>query len=237
VKMITPSTALFPACWCAEKMKPAEIRRIPSPVPRQRTAGASQEPKPASSDKVGEHSASNDAYLIAECLNGNEKAWEALIQKYKRLVYSIPIKYGASPADAEDILQSVYMQLFCELSKLRRAESLKSWLMVVTSRKCFQWHRRKRNEMTLDDIEEQHPEAIAISPPETLEAQEEQCLREAIAQLSPRCRELVRLLFYEQPPMPYAEVARRLGLSTGSIGFTRGSCLVRLQKILLKMGF
>jgi RNA polymerase sigma factor (sigma-70 family) len=218
-------------------MKRAEDRSLPSSLSGSRTGGVSEQPKRVSSDQVGEQSTLSDAYLIAECLKGNEEAWEALIQKYKRLVYSIPIKYGASPADAEDILQSVYMQLFCELSKLRRAESLKSWLMVVTSRKCFQWHRRKRIEMTLEDIEEQHPEAVAISAPETLEAEEEQCLREAIAQLPPRCRELVRLLFYEQPPTPYAEVARRLGLSPGSIGFTRGSCLVHLQKILKKMGF
>jgi RNA polymerase sigma factor (sigma-70 family) len=235
--MIAPPAALFPACWYAEKTKRGEGDNLPSPLPRPHTGGLSQAPKPASSDQAGEQSPSSDAYLVAECLKGNEEAWEALIQKYKRLVYSIPIKYGASPADAEDILQSVYTQLFCELSKLRRAESLKSWLMVVTSRKCFQWHRRKRIETTLDDIEEQHPEAVAISGPEALEAEEEQCLREAIAQLSPRCRELVRLLFYEQPPTPYAEVARRLGLPTGSIGFTRGSCLLRLQKILFKMGF
>jgi hypothetical protein len=47
---------------------------------------------------------------------------------------------------------------------------------------------------------------------------------------------LVRLLFYEQPPLPYAEVARKLGLATGSIGFTRGRCLERLHKIL-ELGF
>jgi RNA polymerase sigma factor (sigma-70 family) len=218
-------------------MKRVEDHSLPSSVSGSRTGEVSEEPKRVSSSQVGEQSTSSDAYLIAECLSGNEAAWQKLIEKYKRLVYSIPIKYGVSPADAEDILQSVYMQLFCELSKLRRAESLKSWLMVVTSRKCFQWHRQKRDQMTLDDAEEQYPQAIAISAPEILEAEEEQYLREAIAQLSPRCRELVRLLFYEQPPTPYAEVARRLGLPTGSIGFTRGSCLVRLQKILKKMGF
>lgn len=107
-------------------MKRAEDRSLPSSLSGSRTGGVSEQPKRVSSDQVGEQSTLSDAYLIAECLKGNEEAWEALIQKYKRLVYSIPIKYGASPADAEDILQSVYMQLFCELSKLRRAESLKS---------------------------------------------------------------------------------------------------------------
>jgi RNA polymerase sigma factor (sigma-70 family) len=70
-----------------------------------------------------------------------------------------------------------------------------------------------------------------------LEALErEQSVREAIALLPPRCAEMIRLLFYEHPPLPYAEVARRLGLATGSIGFIRGRCLQRLQKALQDLG-
>jgi DNA-directed RNA polymerase specialized sigma24 family protein len=62
-------------------------------------------------------------------------------------------------------------------------------------------------------------------------------VREATAQLPPRCRELVDLLFYQEPPLAYAEVARRLGLASGSIGFIRGRCLKRLRKVLEGMGF
>jgi RNA polymerase sigma factor (sigma-70 family) len=189
------------------------------------------------SAETSQQSASDDARLVAECIKGNEDAWETLIQKYKRMIFSIPIKFGASPQDAADIAQSVYMELFCELSNLRRAESLKSWLMIVTSRKCFQWHRRKHVEVTLDDAEQESGEALALSASAMAEVEKEQLLREAIVQLPPRCRQMVHMLFYEHPPAPYAEVARRLGLATGSIGFTRGRCLKRLQKILLDMGF
>jgi RNA polymerase sigma factor (sigma-70 family) len=189
------------------------------------------------SDQIGEQAPTNDSYLVAECLKGNEEAWLALVNKYKRLIYSVPIKYGACSEDAADILQSVFMELFSELSKLQKAESLKAWLMVVTSRKCFHWHRQKRLELNLDNIETEYPEAVAISAPEIVEAEKEQLLREGIAQLSPRCRELVRMLFYEQPPLPYAEIAQRVGLATGSIGFTRARCLERLHEILREMGF
>jgi RNA polymerase sigma factor (sigma-70 family) len=69
------------------------------------------------------------------------------------------------------------------------------------------------------------------------EIEREQMLKEAAASLSPRCQEMIRLLFYQEPPLPYREVARRLGLATGSIGFIRGRCLQRLQKKLQAMGF
>jgi len=45
------------------------------------------------------------------------------------------------------------------------------------------------------------------------------------------------MLFFECPPRPYQEIARDLGLATGSIGFIRGRCLEKLRKRLEEMGF
>ena len=65
----------------------------------------------------------------------------------------------------------------------------------------------------------------------------EQMLRNALAEVSPRCRELIRMLFFETPARPYREAARTLGIATGSVGFIRGRCLERLRKHLEKAGF
>ena len=65
----------------------------------------------------------------------------------------------------------------------------------------------------------------------------EQMLREAVMALPPRCRQLIEMLFFEEPARPYQEVARNLGLATGSIAFIRGRCLTRLRRQLEKMGF
>jgi len=81
-------------------------------------------------------------------------------------------------------------------------------------------------------------EANLVAPPDVaVDIEREQMLREATARLSPRCQEMIRLLFYAEPPLPYREVARRLGLATGSVGFIRGRCLQRLKKTLQAMGF
>ena len=68
------------------------------------------------------------------------------------------------------------------------------------------------------------------------ELEREQMVLDALAELPPRCREMIRMLFYVEPAVPYREVAQRLGLATGSIGFIRGRCLQRLQKALQRMG-
>jgi RNA polymerase sigma factor (sigma-70 family) len=183
---------------------------------------------------------SSDERLVRECLEGSQEAWSTLIRKYKRLIYSIPFRYGATPDDAADIFQAVCIELLSDLASVRKIESLRSWIISVTIHKSYRWKQQKKDEVELDGAEEDGP-ALAVTStalPEWVEETERaQKVREAITRLKPRCAEMIRLLFYEDPPIAYQEVARRLGLATGSIGFIRGRCLGQLQKILAKKGF
>jgi RNA polymerase sigma factor (sigma-70 family) len=182
----------------------------------------------------------DDGRLIQACRDGDQEAWSVLIHRYRRLIYSIPARYGAQPADASDIFQAVCLELYAELPRLRKVESLRSWLISVTAHQAFHWKQRalKRATREASDIEPDTSRADEPVPPAILEAAErEQILRDAIRSLPPRCREMIRLLFYEDPPLPYAEIARRLGLATGSIGFIRGRCLKKLERLLGNAGF
>jgi RNA polymerase sigma factor (sigma-70 family) len=181
----------------------------------------------------------SDEELVEECLRGNQAAWSAVVDKYKNLVYSAPLKYRLSPQDAADIFQDVWVDLYAELKNLRKPGALGSWLVSVASNKCFQWKRRHARKR------EQQPSAADREPvahdplfPEWKEqAERSQMLRDAIAQLPERCQTMVRLLFYRTPPLPYANVARQLGVAEGSIGFLRGRCLEKLRKSLEARGF
>jgi len=179
-----------------------------------------------------------DARLIRACLRGNEQAWSVLIAKYKNLIYSIPMRYGASPEDAADIFQAVCLELFSELPRLRKPDSLRSWLITVAAHQSFHWKRRVRHRAE-DELTDLEAEKLGIEPSLDLieQVEREQMLREAVAALPARCQEMIRLLFYQEPQMPYRDVAKQLGLATGSIGFIRGRCLKRLQRALEKSGF
>lgn len=179
-----------------------------------------------------------DTRLVQGCLRGSEEAWSALVDKYKNLIFSIPIKYGFSVDDATDIFQAVCLELLSELPKLRKPKALPKWILQITAHKCFHWKRQQRRVEASDPDDEkleqsEPPRAEAI----LREAEEEQGLRQVISELPPRCRELVRLLFFEEPPRPYQEIAATLGIATGSIGFIRQRCLERLRKRLLDVGF
>ena len=177
-----------------------------------------------------------DARLVRECVRGDEDAWAALVDKYKNLVFSIPRKQGMSRDAAADVFQRVCMLLLSELPHLRKAEALPMWLIRVTVRECQRWRRQEQPYGASDEaaalamVEDERP-----LPEETLaQLAEEQELRDAVMALSPRCRELMAMLFFEDPPRSYLEAARALGLASGSVPFIRARCLARLRKDLEK---
>ncbi len=179
-----------------------------------------------------------DTGLVQQCLRGSEEAWSALIDKYKNLIFSIPIKYGFSSDDATDIFQAVCLELLSELPKLRRPKALPKWIMQVTAHKCFH-HKRQLQRMETSEPDDEVAEQSTPARAEGIlkQAEEEQALRQAMSDLPPRCRQLINMLFFEEPARPYQQLAAELGLSTGSIGFIRQRCLERLRKRLHEAGF
>lgn len=180
----------------------------------------------------------NDARLVKECLAGNEEAWSLLIDKYKALIYSIPVKYRLPPDEATEVFQATCVELLRRLPDLRQPRALPKWLIQVAHHQCYRW-KRQQLRMVSRDGEESVPDPETPAVAETLirQTQEEQMLRDAVAALSPQCRRLVQLLFFENPPRAYNEVAAELGLAVGSIGFTRQKCMDRLKKRLDELGF
>jgi RNA polymerase sigma factor (sigma-70 family) len=181
----------------------------------------------------------SDGDLVRGCLKGREEDWNALIDKYKNLIFALPLRYGLSREEAADIFQAVCLDLIQELPKLRDPKALPKWLMQVASHKCFHWKRQCARMISRDDEEVGVPEASVGAEAELnlQEVEEEQLLREARAGLSSQCQELIRMLFYEEPSRPYQQVAASLGLATGSIGFLRQKCLDRLKDRLDAVGF
>jgi len=172
--------------------------------------------------------------LVKECIGGNEAAWSALIDRYKNLIFSVPIKYRFSREEAADVFQMVCFELLSELPRIREPKALPKWILMVATHKCY--HLKNQDKRHLEKAEnfaktvqtELSPEAETI----VQQAESEQHIREAIGSLSQRCQDLVQMLFFEEPSRPYDEVAQTLGLARGSIGFIRQRCLDKLRKKL-----
>ena len=163
---------------------------------------------------------------------GTRRAWDAIVDRYAPLIWSICRRYRLDRADTDDVGQSVWLRLVDQLGQLREPEALPGWLATTTRRECGRLltgsRRREALGSAVDpaDIPDQGP---AAAEEEVLAAERHAALREAFAELPPRCQELVGLLITD-PPVPYAEISAKLGIPVGSIGPNRARCLDRLRR-------
>jgi len=180
---------------------------------------------------------SSDEELIAACRTGDNLAWDALVERYQRLVYTIPSRYGLTPAEIDDVFQSTWLSLLRNLKTLREPDRVSAWLVTTARREC--WERRRgsdyeRSVSTDLDIVLQDKEDDELSP-EDLVAQfrEHEVLQIAIKRLGERCQDLLWMLYFDSSIPSYAEVAEKLNTPIGSIGPMRARCLKKLRGLLI----
>jgi len=174
----------------------------------------------------------SDPALVEACLRGDRAAWDELVHRYSRLVWSIPRKYGLDGNDSEDVHQSTFASLIHHLGDLRDRERLSSWIITTATRECWRLRKRQsqRGTVSIDSAQE-------VPLPETDRADEQrQLVREGFERLNERCRSLLQVLFASDGEPHYPTVAEQLGMPVGSIGPTRARCLAKLEAILRGMG-
>lgn len=169
--------------------------------------------------------------LIQRCLNGEQSAWNALIDAYSGLVYSIARDHGLSSDDCDDVCQIVFAILFRRLGSIEDHRALPKWLMVTTRRECWR-QRRNRPDATPLSFADAHgtgPGSGSDHSADPMESAEERSrVRAALSQIGDRCRRLLMALFGPGEPAPYQAISEQLGVPVGSIGPTRARCLREL---------
>ncbi len=174
-----------------------------------------------------------DAALVKACLDGQDAAWGEVVNRYGRLVYSIPKRYGLSDADADDVFQTVFTILFRKLDQLREASRLTAWLIRTTHRECYRMGKKSGRYADLDRVIEHVTEPTQ----DDAEAWETRHLvRQALRQLGGRCEELLTALFLAPGTPSYEVIAQQMDMKVGAIGPTRARCFQKMEKILLELG-
>jgi RNA polymerase sigma factor (sigma-70 family) len=171
--------------------------------------------------------------LVARARNGDQQAWDALVERHAPLIWSICRRYRLPDADAQDVAQGVWLLLVDQLGNIRDPAAIAGWLATTTRRECYRALRAARQQpqvawQALDD-QTIPDEQAQIAEQELLAAEQHAALREALTGLGPRDQQLIALLT-EDPPVPYAQISERLGIPIGSIGPNRRRCLAKLRR-------
>ena len=172
------------------------------------------------------------ADLVAGARGGNTQAWDALVERFAPLIWSICRRYRLDPADAADVSQCVWMRLVDRLAAVRNPAALAAWLATTTERECAQFLRAARRSRALRQatyVEAIPDEQVGIAEQELLVAERHAVLRAALARLPSNDQQLIGMLI-EDPPVPYAEISAKLDIAIGSIGPARRRCLDKLRR-------
>ena len=168
----------------------------------------------------------DDAALVAACRAGESDAWEALIRRHRRLIYSIPVALRMSEDERDEVFQRTSLLLFENLATIREPGRLAGWLAVTA--------RRSR---AFDEGEE---ESLPATPQDLGRDEQivlcEHAAQVALAQLGEPCKGLLTALYVEDPTPSYTEIAARLKRPIGSLGPTRARCLGKLRTIYDRLG-
>lgn len=167
----------------------------------------------------------SDTELLRRCRRRDADAWNMIVSRYERLVYTVALRNGLSADDAADVTQSTFVALVDSLDRINDDEKLASWLMTVARRQAWRTRNLSRRTVALEVAAEGTSDPFADWATVT-------ALHDALATLGGTCRELLLALYFEREAPSYAEIAERFGRSIGGIGPLRGRCLDKLRVIL-----
>jgi RNA polymerase sigma factor (sigma-70 family) len=172
----------------------------------------------------------NTRELVAAAAAGDQQAWDALVDRYTSLLWSVARSYRLSAPDAADVVQTTWLRLVEHLGQIADPDRLPGWLATSARRECLRLLRRADRDgvpyTPLLDMPDDAPELDAG----LLRDERDAALWSALALLDDYCQQLLRVLIADPPPT-YAEVSAALGIPVGSIGPTRARCLSKLRRL------
>jgi RNA polymerase sigma factor (sigma-70 family) len=172
--------------------------------------------------------------LVHRAAEGDQHAWNTLVEEFSGLVWATVRAYRLSPADAAEVSQTTWLRLVENLKRLHDPARVGGWLATTARRECVQVLRHTSRVIPHADL----PERIGTSPaPDaTLLANErDDALWSALAALPERDRRLLRMLMADPAPS-YGEISAALQMPIGSIGPTRERALQRLRREVRRHG-
>lgn len=169
---------------------------------------------------------------------GDQAAWNALVDRYTRLLWSVARAYRLGDADAADVVQTSWLRLVEHFGRIDDPECLPGWLATTARREALRTLRRCGRELVAD-VEDSVLDIVDERPPPVdarlLAEERDVTLWRCFERLTIRCQVLLRALMGTPAP-DYATVSAALGMKIGSIGPTRGRCLSQLRALAADAG-
>ncbi len=157
-----------------------------------------------------------DLELAQRCRRGEAGAFEQLYRAHAGRLYNLVYRMAGTQAEAEDLLQEVFLQAHRKLGSFRGESSLGTWLYRLAVNQCLDFLRGRQTRMsrTTDSLDEEGAAEPAAASPAVPTAISRLDLDRAIARLPDGCR--AAFILHDVEGFEHNEVARLLGVSEGT---------------------
>ncbi len=182
----------------------------------------------------------SDAELVFACQRGEETAWNTLVDRYQRLIFTIPRRAGLSEEQASDVFQEVFLTLFEKLDEIEQPERIRSWIVTTAKFKTWGIVRSNKGFYSPETEEEMEREMMNLADDSPLaddvliELEQQHLIRTALKEIEERCQKILSMIYLRDAAASYSEVAAAIGVGETSISPMRARCLQKLAKILQK---
>jgi RNA polymerase sigma factor (sigma-70 family) len=168
--------------------------------------------------------------LVSSARDGDQDAWNAIVERYLPLVCALVRRHRLSEADGDDVCQTVWLRLVEHLDDLREPAALPGWISTTTRNECLRLIAARKRMTPVDPMDSSSLGGVSedLSDADLLAVERNLALREGLLELPAGRRDLL-LMLLDDPPIPYAEISDRLGIPVGSIGPTRARALDQLR--------
>ena len=171
----------------------------------------------------------SDESLISQALNGDQRAWQQLVNRYQSALYYFGLRLLGSKEDANDLLQDVLMVLCRNLGQYRGDSSFKSWLFGIANYRAMDMLRKRKpsdDDNTLAEMATDTPEMAT----QLADLQQQQQVRQQLRSLPVEQRLVLELKFYQQ--FTFDEIASQLAISSNTV---KSRFYAALDKLRLKL--
>lgn len=173
---------------------------------------------------------SADLELASRIRAGEGGAFEELYQQHATRLYNLAYRMAGGPADADDLLQDIFLLVYRKLGSFRGESSLGTWLYRLAMNHCLDVLRSRQARMgqQTDSLDEEG--AIEVAAARPLGAVSRMDLERAIKTLPPACR--AAFLLHDVEGFGHLEVAAILGVSEGTSKSQVHKARLRIRKYL-----
>lgn len=177
----------------------------------------------------------NDFVLIQRTLDGDQKAFTELVNKYQKWVHSLVWRKIGDFHIAEEITQDIFLKAYKKLSTLKPPQHFPGWLYVIASRHCIAWHRKKQQStksldaMPTAELEELCYTRYEVEQGKTVSIEHQREIVKRLLQKLPESERTVVTLHY-LAEMSCEEISQFLGVSQNTVKSRLHRARKRLEK-------